>query len=143
MVINIIGYVLLAYLAFLSLGIVANIVEILFTILVGIYKYIKVISEILWDTRTFCVPVIMGVWFYMRKGNIVWDLSLFQDKMFIIFLVLAALSIVVMWTFPKLILRKWTWLGDKVYVIQMRRLSKQIDIPEEWRREDAKKGLYY
>lgn len=48
-----------------------------------------------------------------------------------------------MWFLPKLILSKWDWLNKKVYVMQMRQLSKQIDIPEEWRREDAQNGLYY
>lgn len=143
MIINIIGYILLAYFAFLALGIIAKVIEIFFIIFVGIFKYIRLLWEILWDTRTFLVPVIMGIWFYTKKGNIIWNANLFQDRIFIIYLVISVFSIIAMWFLPKLILSKWDWLNKKVYVMQMRQLSKQIDIPEEWRREDAQNGLYY
>ena len=104
MIINIIGYILLAYFAFLALGIIAKVIEIFFIIFVGIFKYIRLLWEILWDTRTFLVPVIMGIWFYTKKGNIIWNANLFQDRIFIIYLVISVLSIIAMWFLPKLIL---------------------------------------
>ena len=61
MIINIIGYILLAYFAFLALGIIAKVIEIFFIIFVGIFKYIRLLWEILSECVVKPLTSVMGI----------------------------------------------------------------------------------
>ena len=129
---------------FAVLGIILQALSVLIKFIEVVCTYAWLLLKGLIKSRTFPLAISLGIWFYQQR----FDFSIFNqftiyNRAFQMAMILGVIFTIIAWILPKLLLfipciDRWYYIKQMNYISNM-----GVEIPEEWKIEDAKRGIYY
>lgn len=129
---------------FAVLGIILQALSVLIKFIEVVCTYAWLLLKGLIKSRTFPLAISLGIWFYQQRFDFsIFNQSTIYNRAFQIAMISGVIFTIIAWILPKLLLfipciDRWYYIKQMNYISNM-----GVEIPEEWKIEDAKRGIYY